>query len=462
MTTINDLSVASSFSPDDKVPMWQNANGVTRGLPLSVLTSAFLTTDQIKLLQISPATETFIAGTNFTPGTSLTLTLANTYGSAVNLTVHFDASYQGPEGYALLGNTLTFTSPIPVGVTKVYVNGGVARLTSAPTDGSVTSASLAPNSVTAPSIAQGAIDGTKLNVSGAGSLTPNIIFAHNPSALTSFTASPGQNFEGISVDVGSYGIRQFGTLPNIVGICGAINIPASATSGANGIGIAGYVKNASPTAGNATNGVAVFGQADCEATNSLIWGANTVSLDNGFQTTVWGAEFDINLTNVNSVAKGVDIVGGSTVEPAVTIGLRIGPLGTFSSPPKRWARGIMIDDGSSITGIEVGAASLNTNSASLPINFFYYDSSNVRRQGGTIISDNSGNMNFGASDSTKLAVFQTGANKQIVVGGGAGLGFYGQTPAGKQTVSGSKGGNAALASLMSALSSIGLFTDSTT
>lgn len=43
-----------------------------------------------------------------------------------------------------------------------------------------------------------------------------------------------------------------------------------------------------------------------------------------------------------------------------------------------------------------------------------------------------------------------------------GLGFYGQTPVAKPTITGSKGGNAALASLLTALADLGLITDSTT
>lgn len=45
---------------------------------------------------------------------------------------------------------------------------------------------------------------------------------------------------------------------------------------------------------------------------------------------------------------------------------------------------------------------------------------------------------------------------------GTTVGFYGTAPQTKQTVSGAKGGNAALGSLMTALSTIGLVTDSTT
>jgi hypothetical protein len=45
---------------------------------------------------------------------------------------------------------------------------------------------------------------------------------------------------------------------------------------------------------------------------------------------------------------------------------------------------------------------------------------------------------------------------------GTGIGFFGSSAAAKPTVSGSKGGNAALASLMTALAALGLVTDSTT
>ena len=45
---------------------------------------------------------------------------------------------------------------------------------------------------------------------------------------------------------------------------------------------------------------------------------------------------------------------------------------------------------------------------------------------------------------------------------GSTVGFYNVTPASKQAVTGSRGGNAALASLLTALSTIGLITNSST
>lgn len=55
-----------------------------------------------------------------------------------------------------------------------------------------------------------------------------------------------------------------------------------------------------------------------------------------------------------------------------------------------------------------------------------------------------------------------GTVKHTLDGAANTIGFYGATPAAKATVSGAKGSNAALASLLTALVAYGLVTDSTT
>lgn len=56
-----------------------------------------------------------------------------------------------------------------------------------------------------------------------------------------------------------------------------------------------------------------------------------------------------------------------------------------------------------------------------------------------------------------------GNNTPLIISSGSGsLGFFGHTPAAKQTVTGSKGSNAALTSLLAALVAHGLITDTTT
>ena len=74
------------------------------------------------------------------------------------------------------------------------------------------------------------------------------------------------------------------------------------------------------------------------------------------------------------------------------------------------------------------------------------------------------------ADSADLTQLQTDASNNFLVGNtatsvkvlAANLGFYNTAPVAKQTVSGAKGGNAALTSLMAALVSLGLVTDTTT
>lgn len=67
--------------------------------------------------------ESFTSGTDFTPGTTTSLTLKESFSSAAQLLVFFDGTFQGDDQYSLTRTTLTFTSAIPVGVSKVYVKG---------------------------------------------------------------------------------------------------------------------------------------------------------------------------------------------------------------------------------------------------------------------------------------------------------------------------------------------------
>lgn len=71
----------------------------------------------------SGGTYGFAAGVDFTAGTSTTLTLSQPYGSQANLIVAFDGTWQGADQFSLSGKTLTFTSAIPVGTSKVFVKG---------------------------------------------------------------------------------------------------------------------------------------------------------------------------------------------------------------------------------------------------------------------------------------------------------------------------------------------------
>lgn len=88
----------------------------------------------------APQSEVFVQGTGagtFTVG-GTSITLANTYGTVNNIKVHFDASYQGVNQLSsLVGKVLTFTSPIPSGITNIFVDGGAYTMVATPASASV-------------------------------------------------------------------------------------------------------------------------------------------------------------------------------------------------------------------------------------------------------------------------------------------------------------------------------------
>jgi hypothetical protein len=67
----------------------------------------------------------FVAGVDFTAGTTTALTLSKSYGSAANLWVAFDGVEQGANTYTLSGTTLTFNAAIPAFTTNVFVKGAL-------------------------------------------------------------------------------------------------------------------------------------------------------------------------------------------------------------------------------------------------------------------------------------------------------------------------------------------------
>lgn len=105
----------------------------------------------------------FVAGTDFTPGTTTVLALPVTPGSIANTWIFFDGIYQDDAQATVNGTTLTFASPIPVGIGKVTVKIGTTVAVGTPSAGAVTDVSVAANAN---------IDSSKLSFlqAGAGAL----------------------------------------------------------------------------------------------------------------------------------------------------------------------------------------------------------------------------------------------------------------------------------------------------
>ncbi|MFC4518617.1 hypothetical protein [Cupriavidus pinatubonensis] len=81
--------------------------------------------------------DVFVDGVDFVAGTSTSLTLSRAPGSSSNVEVYFDAAFQGPDQWSVAASTLTFTSPIPLGVTRVYARTGTTLSVGVPQDDSV-------------------------------------------------------------------------------------------------------------------------------------------------------------------------------------------------------------------------------------------------------------------------------------------------------------------------------------
>lgn len=302
-----------------------------------------------------------------------------------------------------------------------------------------------------------------LNNSGSGSFTNTgfqIRKGWNPDGMTWTNFNSKHNYAGIHVDLGNYGATSFSGLASVVGVVGAINIPTGALTG--GWGIAGYAKTVAP-GGPA---VAVYGEGNLAADNTVCWGLNTRSLDNGFDAAqVWGAEIDLDITNVGSTVVGVDVVGGSTVEPAISIAYRVGALGTFTSPKKKWQRGFYVDDGAAFTAIEIGP--LFDSGASVgcpPITMFYRNASNVRTQGIAMALDTSGIFTIDQQSGSRIDISgrNGGTLTPIISVAGNKISFFGAAPVVRSTITGSKSGNVALDSLLQELNRYGLIINSTT
>lgn len=399
--------------------------------------------------------DVFVAGTDFAPG-ALRFPLSRMPLTDANVFAWWDDVPKFNFDLDQAAGDLVFTDGPPSDITKVRIRTGTTLSLNIPAFGSVT--------------------GDSINLTGISTFNPTIKFGNNPSGVASWApAANSLNVEGFSVDLNGYGNRHFGGFANIAAISGSVNVPANAVLNANGIGIAGYVKNESP--GTVTSSaVAVFGQADVFATGSLVWGMNSVSQDNGFQTTVWGNESDINLSNVNSAAFGYNAVGGSTVEPQQgTYAFWAGPLGVFATPQIRWAKGLFLDDSSAIVGIEVGCARQAFQPAatgSMPIHMYYAPASTGRTLGAEMTLDGAGNLSICQTNPGSLMALTVGGTAGIgqaamslqSAGGAIRWSMFGGTPAPRQTISGSKSTNlqAVVTSILSWISSHSLAIDATT
>jgi len=107
----------------------------------------------------------FVAGTDFTAGTTTVLTLPATLFTKTILWIYFDGAYVQPNRYTLTDQThITFTAPITAGTTRIEV-GYIAPLASVVVDDlSITTSKLAEQAATTSKIADSAVTAAKLGI----------------------------------------------------------------------------------------------------------------------------------------------------------------------------------------------------------------------------------------------------------------------------------------------------------
>lgn len=89
----------------------------------------------------------YTAGVDFTPGTTTQIALPTAPASSSNIWVYFNGVNQDDNQFIVSGVTLTFTAPIPVGITEVFVKIGSTVAIGVPGTGTVTDASINSSSI---------------------------------------------------------------------------------------------------------------------------------------------------------------------------------------------------------------------------------------------------------------------------------------------------------------------------
>lgn len=232
-------------------------------------------------------------------------------------------------------------------------------------------------------------------------LVSSLQINRNPDGLTWESFYGKHNYNGIYWDIGGYGDIAFGdVIGEVIAIAGATRVPSNAQTG--GKGLSGYARTSSPD--GPAIGIFAYGKSD--AANALAWAYNSVTEAGDHATTVWGNETDLNVVNVNTVVLGIDVTGGSSVEPNLAIGYRLAAINAFTTPRKKWTVGYATTDEAAYTAFEVGTASMLASSASQPVDFYARDVSNNRYKGGQALHDGVA-MTLRTSQSSGLVKLQS-------------------------------------------------------
>lgn len=256
-------------------------------------------------------TDSFTSGVDFTAGVTAQLTLSRAPGTAANLEIFFDGTYQGSDQWSLNGAVVTFNGAIPTGTSKVFARSGTTISSQIPAVQSVGDTQLVwggilgrvTDSVAAMAALNPAVytrafptgyyrpaDGgggpyvysatTPQNTANGGTIIASTAQGATGCWLLQYTNSVsfkqfGSEFDGATDDTTTNqaalnALPSIGklTLPVGFSVTGVLTLPVGATSGwviqGQGVGVSGFQeKAANQGIFGAPNGI-VFGAEFCE------------------------------------------------------------------------------------------------------------------------------------------------------------------------------------------------------
>lgn len=213
-------------------------------------------------------------------------------------------------------------------------------------------------------------------------------------------------------------------------VLGGIKVPATSTV-YEADAIVGYVS----TASTVTAGVAGSFYALSAAAGTVSYGLNPLVSDQGFASTVVGAEVDVGCSNVGSTAYGWNMVGVFTAgTPATAIAYQVSVL---NSP---WGYSFVSYDGAANNFALIGATGTVANSDGQPIQLNVRDATNTVRIAGIQARHLAAGCNLVFTTPTGAAVFP---KPPIINAGAVGAGAFLPMGALANLFNGSGSGNGA-------------------
>lgn len=159
----------------------------------------------------------FSSGTGFTPGVTTSLTLPTAPSSIGNMWVFFDGTFQNDQSIASLnGTVVTFTSPIPVGVSVVEVKIGTTVAIGTPGSGTVNDSSVAQGTALANRLNYFlTVKDPQFGALGDGATNDTAAFASTNNVSEDIYVPPGTYLINSNVTLNNNFIFQQGSVLNI-------------------------------------------------------------------------------------------------------------------------------------------------------------------------------------------------------------------------------------------------------